>query len=120
MKSTGNAVADCTAMYLRCYPHDACQMLSHQDILRQYARGLGLPEPVLYLDNGVRSVEQRPELELLLQHLAQGEYQVVLVPGPFVFSVDDREARVIVERIRATGCQVIELPSRRARWRSEP
>ena len=99
-------------MYLRCYPHDIWRMAHHQKALRHYARALGLSEPSLYLDNGVRSVEPRPELERLLAEATRGAWQVVLVPGPFVFSIHDVEARAIRTRIHAAGSRVIELPSR--------
>ncbi|WP_433856070.1 hypothetical protein [Streptomyces kronopolitis] len=100
-----------TAMYLRCYPYDRWHMGSHQEELRRYARRLGLGEPAVYLDNGARSLGPRPAFERLLRHTADGGYQVLLIPGPFVFSLHDNEARALAEGIRSFGCQVRELPS---------
>lgn len=104
-------------MYLRCYPADTWGMGCHQDALRTLARQNGLPEPVLYLDNGARSCEARPALERLLEQAALGLVDVVLVPGPFVFSLDDVEAGHTVERLLAAGCLVLEIPSpHRTTW----
>ncbi|MCL6302179.1 hypothetical protein [Streptomyces kronopolitis] len=100
-----------TAMYLRCYPYDRWQMGSHQEELRDYARRLGLGEPAVYLDNGASSLGPRPAFERLLRHTAGGGYQVLLIPGPFVFSLHDNEARALTEAIRSFGCHVLELPS---------
>lgn len=100
-------------MYLRCYPADTWGMGCHQDALRSLAHQAGLPEPALYLDNGARSCEARPALEGLLEQAALGVVDVVLVPGPFVFSLDDGEAAHTVERLVAAGCRVLEIPSPR-------
>ncbi|TQK50889.1 hypothetical protein FBY35_1251 [Streptomyces sp. SLBN-118] len=103
--------ADRTAMYLRCYPYDTSQMATHQKKLLRQARRLGLAEPVLYLDNGVRSFGPRPALEQFLQRSADGVYKVLLVTGLFVFSIHDNEARALAEGIRSFGCEIVELPS---------
>ncbi|MGW2548425.1 hypothetical protein ACWC5I_48115, partial [Kitasatospora sp. NPDC001574] len=43
------------AVYLRCYPFDATAMECHRRALEDLAEVLGLPEPLLYLDNGLRA-----------------------------------------------------------------
>ena len=100
-----------TAMYLRCYPFDAWKMDFHRDALQRYAMSLGLPEPTVYLDNGVRSGEPMPALRELNREVAAGHVHLVMVPGPFVFSLDDAEARTVSGQITATGCRVMELPA---------
>lgn len=100
-----------TAMYLRCYPYDMSQMETHQTALRLHARRLGLRDPVLYLDNGVRSPGPRPALDQFLRRVAAGAYTALLVTGPFMLSLCDAEARSLVEGIRLLGCQVIEPPA---------
>ncbi|GGV40606.1 hypothetical protein GCM10010495_67580 [Kitasatospora herbaricolor] len=98
-----------TAMYLRCYPYDTWRMACHHEALLGQAVRLGLGRPHLYLDNGFRSRAPLPALEHLLRLTADGGYRTVLVPGPFVFSLDDTEARGLVRRFTAAGCEVLEL-----------
>ncbi|MCX5208317.1 hypothetical protein OG689_03200 [Kitasatospora sp. NBC_00240] len=43
--------------------------------------------------------------------MTAGFCRVLLVPGPFVFSLHAIEARSIVRQLNAAGCQVLELPS---------
>ncbi|MFC9331075.1 hypothetical protein [Kitasatospora sp. NPDC057015] len=100
-----------TAMYLRCYPFDRWEMANHQSALRGHAEFLALPRPVLHLDNGIRSCEVRPSLEHLLNRAADGAVHIVLVPGLFVFSLFDDQARAVARRLRRMGCAVVELPS---------
>ncbi len=100
-----------TAMYLRCYPYDSWQMRAHRHALHDYTERLGLPESCVYLDNGCRSGGPSPELERLIGLVAQGIYRTVLIPGAFVFSLDDTEARAVTRRIGAGGCRIVELPS---------
>ncbi|GHH71578.1 hypothetical protein GCM10018781_32950 [Kitasatospora indigofera] len=102
-----------TAMYLRCYPYDTWRMACHHEALLGQAVRLGLARPHLYLDNGFRSHAPLPALEHLLRLTADGGYRTVLVPGPFVFSLDDSEARGLVRRFTAAGCEVLELLSAR-------
>ncbi len=102
-----------TAAYLRCYPFDVWKMEAHQRALRQYARSLGLREPRIYLDNGRRSREPLPCLRQLMGLIAAEVYQVLLIPGPFVFSVHDREACSTMREIRNLGCKILQLPSAR-------
>ncbi|TQK50525.1 hypothetical protein FBY35_0861 [Streptomyces sp. SLBN-118] len=98
------------AGYLRCFPFDAWGMETHRIALRSYAEVLGLPEPSIHLDNGLRSPGPLPGLERLMDLVARGSYGVLLIPGPFVFSVRDLEAAAIVGRITGFGCTVLELP----------
>ncbi|WP_405604123.1 hypothetical protein OG741_34095 [Streptomyces sp. NBC_01410] len=98
------------AGYLRCFPFDAWGMETHRIALRSCAGELGLPEPSIYLDNGLRSRGPLPGLERLMDLIACGVYNVLLIPGPFVFSVADPEASSIVGRITGFGCTVLELP----------
>lgn len=100
-----------TAMYLRCYPYDSWKMSNHQDALSRLAEGLGLAEPTLFLDNGTPSSAPRAALESLLRHAEDGVFTVVLIPGLFVFSLDDAEARSVEDTFSRAGCQVVELPS---------
>ncbi|WP_035844505.1 hypothetical protein [Kitasatospora azatica] len=102
-----------TAAYLRCYPHDTWQMSVHCRALTHFARQLGLPEPDVYLDNGFPSGAPLPQREQLLRLVASKTYQVVLVPGAFVFSLHDVVARDVVRRITAQRCRVLELPAER-------
>ena len=98
------------AGYLRCFPFDVWGMETHRIALRRHARELGLPEPSIHLDNGLRSRGPLPGLERLMALVACGSYDVLLIPGPFVFSVHDLEASAIVGRIAGFGCRVLELP----------
>ncbi|MFJ6621479.1 recombinase family protein [Kitasatospora sp. NPDC091335] len=98
------------ALYLRCYPADAAGLDYQRSVLEHLARQRGLPVPSAFLDDGVRSADPRPALERLLERAGQGWVNVVLVPGPFVFSLDDRCARATVRRLEALGCAVLDLP----------
>ncbi|MHA6757095.1 hypothetical protein [Streptacidiphilus sp. PAMC 29251] len=103
------------AIYLRCYPFDLMAMPAHRYALHRLADQLGLPMPSDFLDNGLRSCGPLPALTHLIELAAQEIIRVVLVPGPFVFSVCDTKARTIVDQFRGLGCQVIELPPNRNR-----
>ncbi|NEA56553.1 hypothetical protein G3I60_21040 [Streptomyces sp. SID13666] len=107
-----------TAMYLRCYPYDKWEMSSHQGALMYQAYRLGLPEPAVLMDNGHPSTRPLPALERLIGLIDGGVYNVIFVPGPFVFSLDDREARAVVRHIQEAGCQMVEIPPRRSRTRA--
>ena len=106
---------DATALYLRCYPHDPWTMHLYDHALRRYAAELGLSQPRPFLDNGYDSHITRPALQTLIYLVHSGQYHTVLVPGPFIFSFDDDEARSIIARLNAFGCQVLELPPLRRR-----
>ncbi|MHA4772983.1 hypothetical protein L1085_000545 [Streptomyces sp. MSC1_001] len=103
-----------SASYLRCYPYDREEMSFHDAAMRHYAQLIGLPDPVLFLDNGIRSSEPKPALERLEWLACCGEIEVVLVPGLFVFSLDDRIAEAIAERLT---CEVLQTPARLGRSR---
>lgn len=108
------------AGYLRCFPFDVWGMETHRIALRRYARQLGLPEPSIHLDNGLRSRGPLPGLERLMDLVACGSFDVLLIPGPFVLSVHDLEASAIVGRITGFGCRVLELPPLHAPRHSGP
>jgi hypothetical protein len=98
-----------TAAYLRCFPSDQWGMEAHRAALLRQASQMGLAEPLVYLDNGCRSKGPLPRLRSLLDLVAAGLYRVVLIPGPFVFSLDDDVAREVIRWISAHGCAVVEL-----------
>ena len=101
-----------TAAYLRCYPHDPWQMSCHQQALREHAAHLGLPEPTVHLDNGYPGDSERPRLSQLMEAVASGLYQVVLIPGPWVFCLDTEQAGAVIRSLTDADCRVIELPAR--------
>ncbi|MEV8099206.1 hypothetical protein [Kitasatospora sp. NPDC085879] len=105
-----------TALYLRCYPYDEWQMVLHLHALEAHAERLGLGVPEVHLDNGVSCRIVRPRLRRLLARVAVGAVDTVLVPGRWVFSLDDRTADAVVDHIRSYGAEVVELPSG---WRAE-
>lgn len=100
------------AIYLRCHPYDRWEMISHRHALLMCARVMGFPEPAVFFDNGPSSRETRPFLEWLIQRVNQGEFNTVLIPGPFVFSIDDLEARAVIAYLQDAGCVVLEMPYR--------
>ncbi|MFJ3788661.1 recombinase family protein [Kitasatospora sp. NPDC090091] len=106
-----------TALYLRCYPSDTAGLECQRAALERLALQHGLPVPGSYVDNGMRSGTRLPALERLLGQAEHGWVDVVLVPGPFVFSLDDRAARAAVRRLERLGCTVLELPDRAGRAR---
>ncbi len=108
-------IAPRTATYLRCYPEDCWQMRAHRDLLDRHAAGLGLPAPVVFIDNGFRSSGALPRLEELLAQTAAGAFRVVLIPGAWVFSLDAVRAATLRGRFEAHGCQVLEPASARER-----
>jgi DNA invertase Pin-like site-specific DNA recombinase len=88
-------------------------MESHRRLLEDYARRLGLEAPRIYLDNGVSSTAARPQLRLLIEGASSGLIRTVLVPGPWVFSLDTATAETIVESLRTAGAEVLEMPTYR-------
>lgn len=100
------------AVYLRCYPYDSQQMATHLSALEAHADRLAILAPAVFLDNGVSSRTVRPQLRKLLARVAEGVIGTVLVPGPWVFSLDDRTADSVVSFLQGAGAQVVELPSR--------
>ncbi|MFC9326974.1 hypothetical protein [Kitasatospora sp. NPDC057015] len=103
------------AAYLRCYPHDRWQMAPHFYALSRLAESMGFDEPVLFMDNGYRYEGRPPALNRLLDFVSAGRYRVLLIPGPFVFALDDRMARAVAIRFDSAGCRVLELASPRTR-----
>ncbi|WP_371494124.1 hypothetical protein OG871_03380 [Kitasatospora sp. NBC_00374] len=109
-----------SASYLRCYPADTWRMRAHREMLSRHAVRIGLPEPVVFIDNGCRSFDPLPRLEELVQHAAAGHFGVVLVPGSWVFSLNDEEAHRVRSRLAAHGCHVLEPPHVRSRAGNRP
>lgn len=101
------------AAYLRCHPYDPWRMGPHHYALIQLAADLSLPLPDVFFDNGCPASDPLPELDRLLAAVDAGWYQVLLIPGPFVLSLDDGKAAAAIARIRRGGCRVAELPDRR-------
>jgi DNA invertase Pin-like site-specific DNA recombinase len=104
-----------TAAYLRCFPYDAFRVGPHRNAVLAYAEEVSLPIPAIYFDNGCLSSGALPELERLLHAITAGNYDAVIVPGPFVFSLDDHKAHAVIREISHQGCQVMEVPSLKAR-----
>lgn len=95
-------------------------MAAHREAVLRHAQAHALIMPDVFLDNGCPSSGPMPELERLLELVAVGGYQTVIVPGPFVFSLSDSAAEAVVQQIEAHGCQVVEIspagrPSERPR-----
>ncbi|MHA6765657.1 hypothetical protein [Streptacidiphilus sp. PAMC 29251] len=106
-----------TAAYLRCYPFDRWGMASHRWALEDLAVQLGLPTPVLYLDNGYHGRAVGPHLQRLQQAIANQRFTTLLIPGPWVFHLDDARARQTVLHLVTLGCTVFEMPDN---WTREP
>ncbi|MFC9328433.1 hypothetical protein [Kitasatospora sp. NPDC057015] len=100
------------AMYLRCHPYDTRGAEYVRTAMELLAVRLGLPFPDVYADHGRSARGPLPALEDLLTAAEQGWVDVVLVPGPFVFSLDDRAAAATVARLARAGCEVVETPGR--------
>ncbi|MEV4613040.1 recombinase family protein [Kitasatospora sp. NPDC049258] len=98
-----------TAVYLRCYPYDSWQMAVHLRALEEHAARLRLPVPQVFLDNGVSSRLPRPQLRRLLARAAEGRIDTVLIPGRWVFSLDNRTADSVTDFLRGAGADVLEL-----------
>ncbi|MFJ4670479.1 hypothetical protein [Kitasatospora purpeofusca] len=99
-----------TAIYLRCYPCDEVRMLDFWQILERYSVESGLGEATLFMDNGRRSTEPLTALADLTRAVEAGVCETVLVPGPFVFSLDDAKAAATVRRLEEAGGRVVEMP----------
>ncbi|KJY25191.1 MULTISPECIES: recombinase family protein [unclassified Streptomyces] len=100
------------AMYLRCRPYDAREADYMWTAMEQLADRFGLPTPDVYTDHGLSTRGPLPALENLLVAAERRWVDVVLVPGPFVFALDDRAAAETVRRFTRAGCEVIEAPGR--------
>ncbi|WP_435600540.1 hypothetical protein [Streptomyces sp. C10-9-1] len=88
-------------------------MEGHRHALRALADACGLPEPFEFHDDGRRASDGLPQLECLVRHAEHGVIDTLLVPGLFVFALDDIEAAAVARRLRRSGCRIIELPSSR-------
>ncbi|MGW4652233.1 hypothetical protein [Kitasatospora sp. NPDC004289] len=118
-RDKGGAQVLRSAIYLRAYPFDATAMDCHRRALEELAAELGLPLPLVFLDNGRRAADGLPARESLRRAVAAGLVDLVLVPGPYVFGLDDAQARAAVEDLARQGCRVVQLRSRRGRPRRE-
>ncbi|TQK50890.1 hypothetical protein FBY35_1253 [Streptomyces sp. SLBN-118] len=104
------------AAYLRYYPQNPSAANRDRIALRSFAARLGLPTPVLYLDNGCPATGLRPELERLITAVMKGNHRLLVVPGLWVFSPEDDQARLTVRMLSAAGClRIFELPDRARR-----
>ncbi|MER6364054.1 recombinase family protein [Kitasatospora sp. NPDC001527] len=101
-----------SAMYLRCRPYDPQEAEYVRSAMEHLAHRLALPHPDVYADHGLSTRGPLPALASLLTAAERGWVDVVLVPGPFVFSLDDRAAADIVRRLARAGCEVVEAPGR--------
>ncbi|MGV9270504.1 hypothetical protein ACWDRR_38355 [Kitasatospora sp. NPDC003701] len=99
-----------TAIYLRCYPYDTAYLLDYWRVLARYAIESGLGEATVFMDNGRRSTEPLAALEDLLRAAVTGLCDTVVIPGPFVFSLDDTVAAAVIRRLEEAGCRVVEMP----------
>ncbi|GAA2111848.1 hypothetical protein GCM10009759_54140 [Kitasatospora saccharophila] len=107
-----------SAVYLRCYPRDDWAVETLRRTLEAQALVLGL-SPYVYIDNGISSRQMPPRLADLMAGVASGAIDVVLIPGPWVFGLDDATARRVVEALTRHGCRIIELPSARGARREQ-
>ncbi|MFB7676801.1 hypothetical protein ACFC26_35890 [Kitasatospora purpeofusca] len=103
------------AIYLRAYPADAFEMECHRRALEELARDAGLLEPVVYIDNGRRPADGLPARDALLRAVRDGSVATLLVPGLFVFSLNDAEAEALAEEVGRCCCRIVQLPPRSAR-----
>ncbi|GGV44884.1 hypothetical protein GCM10010495_72950 [Kitasatospora herbaricolor] len=100
-----------SAVYLRCYPRDYWAMQALRRALEEHALRLGLLPPVAYVDDGISSRHPAPRRADLEAAVAAGAISVVLIPGPWVFALDDAAARRAVDALVSLGCEVVELPA---------
>ncbi|MFD0263468.1 hypothetical protein ACFXKJ_18530 [Kitasatospora indigofera] len=103
--------APTSAVYLRCYPRDYWAMEALRRALEEHALRLGLLPPVAYVDDGVSSRQTAPRRAELEAAVAAGAISVVLIPGPWVFALDDAAARQAIDALVSRGCEVVELPT---------
>ncbi|MFE7564876.1 hypothetical protein [Kitasatospora sp. NPDC057500] len=115
-----NRAARRSAMYLRCRPYDPQEAEYVRSAMEHLAHRLALPFPDVYADHGLSTRGPLPALASLLTAAERGWVDVVLVPGPFVFSLDDRAAAETVERLARAGCEVVEAPGRVVRPAAAP
>ena len=111
----GTLPSPTSAVYLRCYPRDFWAVETLRRALEEHALRLGLLPPFVYVDNGVSSRQAAPRLADLEAAVAEGAISVVLIPGPWVFALDDATARRAIDALVSRGCDVVERPPRRRR-----
>ncbi|MCX5208402.1 recombinase family protein [Kitasatospora sp. NBC_00240] len=97
------------AAYLRLCPADPELMLTCRSDLARLAERHGLPRPTFFEDDDHLGRDEKPALSGLLHLISAGIFRTLLVPGSFVFADAGREARAVVEEIRAAGCVILEL-----------
>ncbi|TQK42458.1 hypothetical protein FBY35_3866 [Streptomyces sp. SLBN-118] len=107
--------ASVAAVYLRCHPADFWHMHSLREALWHFARDLGFVDTEPFTDNGYASHAYLPGLHHLFQLVKQRHFTTVLVPGWWVFSIRDGDARTTGNALQNLGCRVVELPGRRPR-----
>jgi hypothetical protein len=99
------------AAYLRYDPDDLAGLAGRLNALRAFAARLGLPDPVFYLDHGSTSHAPRPYLHQFARAARRGTHHLLLVPGLWVFSPDDTQARLTVRHLIVIGgVRVLQLP----------
>ncbi|MFC8761712.1 hypothetical protein ACFUAG_13475 [Streptomyces sp. NPDC057193] len=77
--------------------------------LRSLAVHLRLPPPSFFEDTGRRANDERPALCCLLDLVAGGIFQVVLIPGTFMFGTGAADVAAVVGHITASGCGIAQL-----------
>ncbi|MDQ0313383.1 hypothetical protein J2S46_008036 [Kitasatospora herbaricolor] len=104
------------AAYLRYDPNDLAGLAGRLDALRAFAARLGLPDPVFYLDHGSASHDPRPYLHQFARGARRGSHHLLLIPGLWVFSPDDTQARLTARRLTTIGgVRILQLPPPTAR-----
>ncbi|MFK4226311.1 hypothetical protein [Streptomyces sp. NPDC019890] len=104
--------ASVAAVYLRCHPADYWHMHTLREALWHFARSLGFADTEPFTDDGYASHAHLPRLHHLFQLVKQGHFATVLVPGWWVFSIKDGDARAIGDELQSLGCRIVELPGR--------
>ncbi|MFC8761716.1 hypothetical protein ACFUAG_13495 [Streptomyces sp. NPDC057193] len=85
-------------------------MEAYRSDLQGFADRLRLPVPSFFEDSGDRADDERPALSCLLDLVAIHIFQVVLIPGPFVFRPGPVDVDAVVGHVIASGCRIVELP----------
>ncbi|MEU4066768.1 hypothetical protein AB0F25_31020 [Streptomyces wedmorensis] len=117
-RGTSAALRPKCVIYLRCYPFDPMGMECHVRALEDVSADMRVFAPIVILDNGRRASDGLPGRDSLIRLAEQGFFDTVLIPGPFVFSLDASEATAVVAELTARGCRIVEL-SRDASSRPE-
>lgn len=98
------------AAYTWSSPADGTLVETYRRKLRELAVRLRLPAPSFFEDSGRRGDDERPALACLLDLVATGIFQVILIPGPFVFGSRAADIDAVVSHVTASGCRIMELP----------